>query len=701
MSPCSPSDNNIDVSGTPGNPIPGLGIPFSPIQLPYPDIDLPTGLVEDLVELMGRLGALFPSSLFKANLDSKMKNVMDFIANILSQISPFLSFYNFIMAALKLFVCIIEVLCALPDPIAVALKLRKLFAECLPPFIALFPWLALLAMIISLLLLILALIEYIINTIIAIIESIIKNLEVLALGLSLQDADATLAAINKIASLLCIIQNILAVLVAIAAIMAIIEALAKLAGFAVCDDNDEEGCCNESLCPPFIKNNASGITVTTGTLVYNKEIQTDVSTVFSSLGIPGIENILSVPALRKERWQIYDDAGTHTYPIKSIITPIDGKEFWPGTTEFISTTPLRDAPYTVDMTITLDPDDGYGSRVFQIKDCIVVRRPYIGLYDYAGVLQSTPISGTLNIEGGLVYEEDGTTAYLINGTQATLNTFIHSDSALVATSPLPNDTVTHSNVEFTWKPNGGALASHELITVGCMPEVNVEKAIQNSIIIAEGILPVSEKLALVPPGKKLPSLSFLPNITGAQQCVTDALTTFRKSITAENAATFQAAVQTCLTDLQDQTLFAYCGAIVAAVSQFKSEATLDTDIQFTTRPIKTSVVLKDAAGTIISNNIPESCASDLAEKLTAEVTVGEISDFEYDGSQFFTAEITSKDAGTGTLTVLFNNKVFSTITVAVGDTPTSITETETIYTFIDGTTESPVRRDAGDVAGQG
>ena len=145
--PCSASDLSMDVTAPPPPTIPGIGSLFAPIQIPIPEFDLPTDLVQDILALMEQLGALFPSGLFKANPDLGMKNILDFIANIMSQLAPFLSFYNFIMALLNLIICIIEVLCAIPNPFAVASKLKKLFAECLPPFLNLFPWLALLAMI--------------------------------------------------------------------------------------------------------------------------------------------------------------------------------------------------------------------------------------------------------------------------------------------------------------------------------------------------------------------------------------------------------------------------------------------------------------------------------------------------------------------------------------------------------------------------
>jgi hypothetical protein len=375
----------MDVTPPPPPVIPGLGPLFAPIQVPIPELDLPTDLLEDLLALMEQLGALFPSGLFKANPDFGMKNVLDFIANILSQLAPFLSFYNFIMAALNLIVCIIEVLCAIPNPFAVASKLKKLFAECLPPFLNLFPWLALLAMILALLLLILALILYIIETIIAIIESIIRNILIFTDALEISDSESALAAVNKLASLLCFIENLMAIFLAIAAILAIIKALAAFAGLGICDDNDTEGCCSPEICPEFIKDNFE-ISSTTGEFVYHSQINLDVT------GIPGIPAFLaaalseSVTPLRRERWQLFDTESAPAEPISLIITPptvtlpFFGPQIFYPDQEFDAETPPTRAPYTVDMRMLIDPGvfhptDTGGARYMRINACIVVRKP--------------------------------------------------------------------------------------------------------------------------------------------------------------------------------------------------------------------------------------------------------------------------------------------------------------------------------------
>lgn len=697
---CNPNDNQLNPIVSPPVNIPGLGNLFSPLQIPLPGFDLPTELLEDFLALLQQLKAIFPSGTFFTFPNWSLKDVWDFINNILSQIAPFLSFYNFIMAALRLIVCIIEVLCAIPNPFAVANKLIVLFRDCLPPFLNLFPWFALIIMIISLLLLLLALIIYIINTIIAIIEAILRNLQIFADAVTLQDAQATLAAANKIASLLCFIQNLLAIFVALAAILAIIESLAKLAGFGICDDNDEEGCCPEPLCPSWIKTTPDGITSTQAKLIYIKEVGLDVE---SGLGLPPeLAEILGslLPPTRKERWQVYDNSGEALYPIKIINSPTIENllGFWSDEVVMSEKTSPKRAQYTADIKITLNPaifglTDTQGSRQFVIKDCIVVERPYVGVYTYNNLLLPTNLDGTLSIAGGKVYESDGETPYMIGEEQATLNTFLHLPSIKGTTLPTSDDTLTF-DVELTWFPNVPGLASLNLTTVGCIPEVSVEKAALNALITAEGIEPINLRLPPTPDGQFVRSTGFLPNVAGAQQCVETALAKLRTNVSAEGLAEFQATAISCLTDLQNQTTAAICGALLAGVSQFKSDYQLDTDLQFTTRPIEVAVSLRDAGGTILTTNIPETCADQLADKLSAEVTLGSISKFTYDGASLFKANLVSDVAGSGEITVLFDNKVLS---IYQTGTPSSIVENVKSYTFVDSGIAPPERRDETDV----
>lgn len=702
--PCNPSDNTINPPVIPPIPIPGFGIPIAPIQIPFPNLSLPTGLIPDLSALVNSLSLLFPSSTFKPTIDNFTKVIFDLIANLLTQIAPFLSFYNFIMALLNLIMCIIEIICALTNPFKLIPAIIHLFKDCLPPFMLMFPWLALIAIIIALLLLILALIEYLIATILAIIAEIIRNIMILANGLSFQDATATLAAIQKLAELMCLIQNIMAILAALGAIMAIIQALSLFGGGLACDDSS---CCSPDVCPPFIKN--APVTGKTGQLTYSAQVGADAASIFAGIsGLPpGFDaSIFNIPPVRTERWQLVDVA-FNQYPFSSIITPaVDPltlnvtDKFWPEGISFTSKTPKNKACYTCDVRVVVDPNafgiaDAKGARHFRINDCIVVREPYIGLLDYQENLLLTNLTGTLNLEGGLVFEDDGKTPYMVAGKQATLNTFIHKPDQVSVSAP-SNDLLVFNDIEYSLKPGYGALMGYQLITAGCIPDIRVEKAVFNAVLASEDVRAVFLKLQPTPAGKKVPSVGVLPNVQGAQDCVINALSDFRKDVTLETAAIFQANVETCLGDLRDQTLAAICGAIIAAVSQFKSTATLSTDIEFTTRPITVNVLLKDPVGTNVGLNIPPTCVPEVEARLKGEVTLGEISKFTYDGASSFNAFITSKEPGHGKLNVLFDGKVFSTFVPGTNGASSQITENTIDYTFIDAVVEPIVRRDNTD-----
>ena len=706
--PCNPSLNNLNPPVIPPIPNP-FGIPVASIKIPFPDIDIPTDLLQSLKDLVDQLGALFPSGEFKPNIDEFTKSVLDAISNLLSQIAPFLSFYNFIMALFKLIMCIIEIICAIPNPFKIANAVVKLLRECLPPFLNLLPFLALLLMLLSLLLLILALIEYIIRTIIAFIEEIIRNLTVLARGVTLQSAESVLAATVKISNLMCLIENILAILTALAAIMAIIQALSLISGGLVCDDDDANGCCSPDVCPPFIKE--SPITGTQGRLIYYKQIGVDVA---SALSLPGdLANLFNIPPAREERWQLYDTATIQAHSFSEIITPVFDltqippvtATFWPEGISFDAETPASKSCYTVDIRLLIDPSvfnpsDTEGMRYLRVKNCIVVRKPYVGVLPYN--LPQSPVTGTnntgtLNLEGGLVYEDDGTTEYKINGEQATLNTLIHQEALTTTTFPAVDDGYSFSDVEFTMNPGYGALMSYNLITAGCMPSISLEKKVLNNVLIAEDIRSVFLKLPSAPAGQKVASTGFLPNVSGAQACVTNALNTFRQNVSIESAAVFQAEMEACLGDLKDQTLATYCAAVIAAVSQFKSTAELDHSIQFTTRPIITTVTLRDPGGNNVALKMPAECQGNVADKIKAELTLGEMSDFVYDSSGVFKANLTSEAPGDGELKISFDNKIFSTVEIV--NNQSTVVETTINYTFIEAVKEPAVRRDATDVAG--
>ena len=478
MCPCNPSDTNINLPTTPGVPLQPFGsIPFSPPQLPIPGFDkIPN--IESALDLINQFTARMPSGNFKPNLDDLSNNVLKAITNLLDQLAPYLSIYNLFQAALNLIACIVNVLCAIPNPWKLFKAMRKLFKTCIPNFMNLLPFVALLVMIISLLLLIIALIEYIIVTVEKIIEDLIANLINLAEGLTLQNDDAVSATAKKIAQLLCFIENLFAVLVAIGAVIDIINALAGRGGVSICGGGgapgvDGDDCCSSDVCPPFIIDNPNGISGSLGELVYYHTINTDIRGIFGSI-TPEQAAQFNLPALRSESWQFVNQDPNQLYPFSDIITPLGEQEsyFWPEGISFNKDAKSSKTPYALDLTFKVfdpsifNPSDKRGSREFVVKNVIVSKKPYMGLIDQANnnVQYTANVgtnTGTLSLIGGLAYENSetlGLVPYVINGSQATLNTLIHQNPTFGGL-PNFNDGYFISDVDFTLNVNIYFLAS--------------------------------------------------------------------------------------------------------------------------------------------------------------------------------------------------------------------------------------------------
>lgn len=687
--PCDPLSNNLNFATL--GPPPALfpfGIPISPPQFPLPDLNLPEGIPEDLLALLDQLLANLPGGPFVPNPNNFMKDIWDALASLLNQIAPYLGLYRFLQALLNMILCILDVLCSLMSPFKTKKALKKLFKRCLPAFLNLFPWLALIAMIIALLLLLLALIEYIINRILDLIRQLIENLIKLSEAAQLKGEEEILAGARKIAYLLCMIEQLFALLIAFQAIMAIIQALAGIQGRSTCasgssNKGDDSECCTEDVCPPFIKDNEIGLSGTLGQLLYYNKRDNDIS----SFLVP-----IVLPAARNESWQFVDLQIGKQYEINDIITPIDGNIFWPDGLVLQAGASLKKVPYLLDMSLDVDPAvfghiDTGGERKFTISDCIVTQKPFIGVKQYDNDIDASTITtGTVFIEGGLVYEENGS-PYMIGTTQATLNTFIHHDPAF----NLPNfdDGYYFNNIEYTLRYNHSALAYYDIITIGCDPELSVESEIAN--LVATDIRAVIEKIG------------DLPDIAATVSCLTAALAKFRQDVSEETAAEFQTTAVACLTNLQSQTLNTYENAVTAGVSIYNSTVELNPDLQFVGDPIDVKVVLKDPGGTVISLRVPEAMQDVLAAKLIGDVTHGSISKFEYDGYEAFTAQITSQTAGAGELTVMFDSQIFSLVLGQDDDTvTTSIVPNILTYQFVghpvEASGEGVPRRDEGDVA---
>jgi len=700
---CSPSDNNLNPENLGPPPDIGFGPIYSPPQIPFPDLALPPGVPEDIIALLEQIFAIIPGGKLIPSADGTFDSVFDAIASLMNMLGPYLAIYNLFQALLNMIICIIEVLCALMNPFKTIKALKKLFKQCIPAFLAIFPFLALIAMILAFILLLIALIEYLINTIIAMINDLISNIEALASAVQTGNEDGIIAIAQKIAALLCLIEQLFALLIIFQALFKIIEALAQLGGIKPCKRGND--CCDDDVCPAFIGDNPDGTTGIGGRIIYHRQYSMNLN----SLGIPGLEDL--VAPLRTERWQFVDDENPE-YPFSLIYTPVNDNIFWPQPLSFNKDDNIKNVvPYTMDMVANLDPalfghdsDNGdfSGPRNFLINDIILTKQPYTGVLNYENVLdygsELPPLlgtdfgndEGTIRLVGGDVFESDGTTPFNIDGKQATLDTFIHQDPVFAG---LPNyeDGYQLPNITWNLKINHAVLMKYQIITAGCQPEIQIEAAIADTI--TGDVTAAIEKIG-----------GALPDVESTLACLTDAMTTLREDVSIDGAAKFQATAVGCLETLKSDSEVVYKNSFIAGVSVYESDATLDPEIQFVDDQIKIAVTLSDFGENDIAESIPLNCQDVIADKLSGTVTLGEVSNFTYDGYALFCADITSKKAGSGELQISFDGNLFAEVLNQNDlNVETEIKIRTYPYQFVggfrSGEKDSKVRRDETDAAG--
>lgn len=693
--PCDPNDNSLNPSILgPPIPVPGFGIPFVGLPFPLPDWQIPDNIPEDILKLLEELFAFMGGVKLVPNLDDAMKTVLGAIASLLNQIAPFLALYHFFQALLNMILCILDVLCALLNPWSTSRAIRRLFKRCLPDFLNLFPWLALIAMILALLYLLYALLIYILELILAYIRDLLANLVALSEAIKYQKEDAIIAVTNKIAYLLCLIEQVFAALIALQAIFNVIRALLNFGARSVCSFNPSGGdpgaCCTDDVCPPFIRENPDGFRGIQGTLLYHNKLIADTA--------------FFTTTLREERWQFYDLDDNATYKFKDIITPIEDANgdlniFWPESTVFTKDSMLKHVPYVIDITLVANPDAfDYptsvigGERTFVIKNVIVERKPYIGYDNWTGGRTGSPANGTYRLVGGLVYEEDGTTPFMIGSNQATIETFIHNDTQTVSSFPTNEDGYFIEDSTWLSKHHHEALVKYDLLTFMCIPSLEGEAEVLNQTIIPPDIS-----------ADDIPDIGTIDPPTGALGCMSQALGRLRQDVSEDNTRLFAAEMTACIAGLQKETEDSYDKILTAGTDRYNSTVTLDPDVQFVGSPIVVSVQLFDGGNQLISANILGPVQESIANKLEGSVTLGQIGKFTYDGYDTFNADITSEIAGNGQLTVSFNNQTFATILGRDDDNAqTSIVETVLDYEFVGvkaiSEDEKKARRDEHDVA---
>lgn len=710
--PSIPTPVTVSVPSAPPNPtIPGYGVPSAPAQAPF-HLNNPTGFPENLTDVYNLVELILPPGTVKSSLNLHYsRDVFDAIFSLVDKFFPFLMLYKFFLPVLNLIICIIEVLCSLINPFKLSRALSRLFRQCIPEFLALFPIFALVIMILSILNLIITLTLYIIAETEKLIAILLRNLATIAKALSNADETTILAATNKIAMILGSFQNLFLLMSIFTAIIdAIREMIKVLFNLPPCDssNNNDVQCCTPDTCPSFIKND-DGLNRATGTFQYFNALDQDASS-----AIPYLPPTFSfISTARPESWQFFDSGAAIQDAFWNISSAYDLPPgsvdiFFPTDANYTATTPVSQVPYTIDFRLFYNPSqwdsyDRLGARYVRVLSCIVLKAPTQKLTTYNNGIQFVQ-NGVLEVAGGLATEDDGVTPLLISGVQGTINTLIHLPPTVFVTNQTSSEPVVYNdgyqftNVDYTFHINYPVLLQKALITLGCFPIVALNRTFVNTIYGGNsGANAAMLNNLLANTGTEG---SVFPDVAAAQQCLTTALTTLQSNVSTQSVAAFQATVTACLTQLSNDAATAINTLVGIGYDPYTSIFTINPNVQFTTLPIVITVNLFETSGQSITSNMAAGAASTIASNITAVASFGVVSQFTYDGVQTFTANLTSPSAGSGTLQIYYDNKVISTVTLP-SDTAVAPTlaATEVSYSFIYSTTaQGSARRDEGDIA---
>jgi hypothetical protein len=350
--------------------------------------------------------------------------------------------------------------------------------------------------------------------------------------------------------------------------------------------------------------------------------------------------------------------------------------------------------------------------------------PTTNLVEADDTIKQVP-TGVIIMVGGAGYEDNGTTileGYASDGvtpinTQANLGNFFHMapkfETSTLFIPPNINDGVTTYDVEYTFRPNIAPLLQAGLVTVGCVPSIALNKSFINNVMSSDIGLKTQQLRDLVNGNNG----NVFPNPNAALECMQNAISALRTNMTAEGVADFQTTCNICLGKLQSDTESALNSMIGIGIAPCSSSFTTTPNIQFTTQPVTVSVSIMETNGLPLTNNLPTNVASSIASGLKLYTTFGVPGTFSYDGSQYFTAQITSDTPGSGQVMVSYDNQIFCTNTLSATDAPTHTLQTQE-YQFIyapisssgtvpsvtstgSGDSDGKPRRDAGDVSRDG
>jgi len=177
------------------------------------------------------------------------------INSVIGAVSYFISAYGLILPIIGVIRGIIEILCAMMNPFAVIRAVIRLFTKWLPPFIALFPALAGVIIIINTIKLVLSVVYFILSELVATYELIKVNIRLVQDAVNDANTARAEAGREKLEKVLLILLNKLGVMAILEPLLQIILFILDAASGFPCGKGDtDSSCCDEGVCPDVIKN---------------------------------------------------------------------------------------------------------------------------------------------------------------------------------------------------------------------------------------------------------------------------------------------------------------------------------------------------------------------------------------------------------------------------------------------------------------
>jgi len=485
--------------------------------------------------------------------------------------------------------------------------------------------------------------------------------------------------VAKLADLMCLFEHIFVLLTVIDLMIQVIKGKWSK-GFKTCNGGAESGniLSDDDLCASFLQ--APVNLVDEDNEIWNSRVKGINGEMWYCNEVYGLPFPLfpatSVAQLRPEEVYLRDDTLVGALQFNNLIAfkPLNEMKYFPFFPFESTITPAlqkEKIPYFEDIIINADPDDGNGSRNILVQDVVVTLPTYTATLGVTGnqpVITTDP-KGFVKISGGTTVDD----SFGYNG--HTIEELLRADSGISASTNGEGTQKTYSGVNHQLKVNYISLVEYQLITLGCLPSMQVEIDYFDT---------VNEKGL----STNLPDLVDLPDVATALASMNKCLSDYRENITEETTEEFGVCMNDILADLSNQANGAYCQLLLASVDIFNTTKALEPDIQFTTQPIEVTVTPKsndnrtiaDLVGGFGSSVDIDGCMSD---KFSAEVTLGEISGFTYDGYGNFVAEITSNIAGDGYALIFYDGEQ-----IPLPVAPTNVNEEPYIdysplnYTFI-------------------